>query len=159
MQVSLSAENVVLRGCKLRNTAHVYGITVFTGHDTKIMQNGAKARYKFSNLELYSNKSIAMVLFTQFTMSVIAASVGTKWLFEFAKDNSNAQSYADFKGAYYLDFNPGDSSAPAEFLKQTGTWIILFTNLVPISLLVSLELVKFAQATFMSLDAEMYDEE
>ena len=46
-----------------------------------------------------------------------------------------------------------------EFIKQAGTWIILFTNLVPISLLVSLELVKFAQATFMSLDAEMYDEE
>ena len=44
-------------------------------------------------------------------------------------------------------------------VQLAGTWVILFTNLVPISLLVSLELVKFAQAVFMSYDITMYDEE
>ena len=28
-------------------------------------------------------------------------------------------------------------------IKSLGTWILLFTNMVPISLLVSLEIVKF----------------
>ena len=37
------------------------------------------------------------------------------------------------------------------------TWILIFTNLVPISLMVSLEIVKFWQAIFMSFDVDMYD--
>lgn len=40
-----------------------------------------------------------------------------------------------------------------------GTWILIFTNFVPISLMVTLELVKFWQAMFMSSDYMMYDEE
>ena len=38
-----------------------------------------------------------------------------------------------------------------------GTWIILFTNMVPISLLVSLELVKYWQALFITWDINLYD--
>ena len=34
--VSLSNDNVVLRGMSLRNTEHVTGIAVYTGHDSKI---------------------------------------------------------------------------------------------------------------------------
>lgn len=60
--ISLSAENLLLRGCKLRNTEYAYGITVYQGHDTKIMQNSAKAEYKFSKLELLSNTSIILIL-------------------------------------------------------------------------------------------------
>ncbi len=40
-----------------------------------------------------------------------------------------------------------------------GTWILIFTNLVPITLLVTLELVKFWQAGFMQNDVIMFDEE
>ena len=47
-EISLSADNLLLRGCKLRNTEYAYGITIFQGHDTKIMMNSAKAEYKFS---------------------------------------------------------------------------------------------------------------
>jgi len=36
-RISLGADNMVLRGSSLRNTEYVYGIAVFTGHDTKVM--------------------------------------------------------------------------------------------------------------------------
>lgn len=42
-KISLGADNMILRGCKLRNTEWVIGVTVFSGHDTKIMMNSAKA--------------------------------------------------------------------------------------------------------------------
>lgn len=39
-----------------------------------------------------------------------------------------------------------------------GTWILTFTNFVPISLTVSIELVKLWQAMFMEYEIIMYDE-
>lgn len=62
--IPLGADNLVLRGCSLRNTEFVYGLCVFTGHDTKIMMNSMAAKYKFSGLELYTNYAIAVVLLT-----------------------------------------------------------------------------------------------
>lgn len=39
------------------------------------------------------------------------------------------------------------------------TFIIVYNNLIPISLQVTLELVRFVQATFINYDIEMYHEE
>lgn len=35
-RVPLSNDNVALRGMSLRNTEHVTGVVVYTGHDSKI---------------------------------------------------------------------------------------------------------------------------
>lgn len=80
--VSLGADNFVLRGCKLRNTGHIYGIIVFTGPESKIMQNAAKAQFKFSTLEKMMNHSIVIVLITQIIISLLGSSIGTSWEFE-----------------------------------------------------------------------------
>jgi phospholipid-transporting ATPase len=53
--VSLSADNIVLRGSSLKNTEYIYGLAVFTGHDTKVMKNSAHAKMKFSNLDIITN--------------------------------------------------------------------------------------------------------
>jgi phospholipid-transporting ATPase len=37
--VSLGPDQMLLRGAQLRNTPWVYGIVVFTGHETKLMRN------------------------------------------------------------------------------------------------------------------------
>ena len=66
--------------------------------------------------------------------------------------------------AKYLSFNSGSITAwDTEFalimVKTTGTWILIFTNFVPISLLVTLEVVKFGQAIFMTWEWRLYDDE
>jgi len=45
----------------------------------------------------------------------------------------------------------------SNFIITTGTWIILINNIVPISLLMTLEMVKYLQGTFISWDYNMYD--
>ena len=45
------------------------------------------------------------------------------------------------------------------FVQKFGTWILIFTNLVPISLMVTADMVKLFQAIFMSNDVLMYDQE
>jgi magnesium-transporting ATPase (P-type) len=54
-KIPMSADNFLLRGCKLRNTQYIYGLVVFTGPETKIMKNSASAKYKFSTLEKLTN--------------------------------------------------------------------------------------------------------
>ena len=44
-------------------------------------------------------------------------------------------------------------------IKIMCTWILLFVNLVPISLMISLDVVKLIQASFMQFDVMMYDKE
>ena len=60
----------------------------------------------------------------------------------------------------YLNFDKRDQWNTNWFLlfvKTTGTWILIFTSFVPISLLVTLEIVKFFQGFFMQWDVLMYD--
>ena len=45
------------------------------------------------------------------------------------------------------------------FAKMMGTWIVINTNFVPISLLVTMETIKFFQAMFMEWDIDMFDKE
>jgi len=45
----------------------------------------------------------------------------------------------------------------SNFIITTGTWVVLLNNIVPISLLMTLEMVKYLQGTFISWDFHMYD--
>lgn len=47
---------------------------------------------------------------------------------------------------------------PIQILIQTGVWFIALMNFVPISLLVTLEMINFIQAYFISVDIEICDE-
>ena len=38
-QVPLGPDQILLRGAQLRNTPWLYGLVVFTGHETKLMRN------------------------------------------------------------------------------------------------------------------------
>ena len=77
--LSLGPESMLLRGSVLRNTDAAYGIVIFAGHETKVMQNSAKAEPKWSNLENKTNFSILIVLAFQFIVSCIAAFIGASW--------------------------------------------------------------------------------
>jgi magnesium-transporting ATPase (P-type) len=41
--ISLDADQIVLRGSNLKNTEWIYGIAVYTGHQSKVMMNSAKS--------------------------------------------------------------------------------------------------------------------
>jgi phospholipid-transporting ATPase len=106
--VPLGADNIILRGCSLRNTEYIYGILIFSGHDTKIMMNSMAAKYKFSGLELYTNYAIAVVLLTQFILASIGALTGTLWIIKNGVIHKNPVDCAHFKDAlcektFYID--------------------------------------------------------
>lgn len=50
-QEAVTINELLLRGCSLRNTKWVIGLVVFTGGDTKIMINGGDTPSKRSKIE------------------------------------------------------------------------------------------------------------
>jgi magnesium-transporting ATPase (P-type) len=52
---SLDNEKVLLRGCVIRNTQWCYGVVIFAGKDTKLMQNSGKTKFKRTTIDRLLN--------------------------------------------------------------------------------------------------------
>lgn len=64
--------------------------------------------------------------------------------------------YLELDNNYEIDENYILSRFPQLiFIVKLGTWILLLTNFVPISLLVTVEMVKYMQAIFIEWDASL----
>lgn len=72
--IPLDAEMILLRGSCLRNTAWVYGVAIYTGHETKIMRNSTRAKAKKSYIEISTNRYIMLTILIQTALCLIAGS-------------------------------------------------------------------------------------
>lgn len=52
---ALDNDKILLRGCVLRNTQWCYGLVVFAGVDTKLMQNSGKTQFKSTGVDRLLN--------------------------------------------------------------------------------------------------------
>lgn len=151
--MALDPDQMLLRGSSLKNTGWIYGIAIYTGHDSKVMMNSASSRPKFSKIETSTNKYIIMGICIQFGVCLVSAVFTSLWNI-FMNDFS------------YLTLDPAKNKekqntidVSKEIGENFGKWFLAMMNFVSISLLVSLEMVKFAQGMFIEYDSMMYDEE
>ncbi|CAL9183655.1 unnamed protein product [Musa hybrid cultivar] len=152
----LSPQQLLLRDSKLRNTDYIYGVVVFTGHDTKVMQNAMNPPSKRSKIEMKMDKLIYLLLFSL----VVVSSVGSV---VFGIISSDDLQDGKVKRWY---FRPDDSSiyydpkrAAVAAILHFLTAIMLYSYFIPISLYVSIEIVKVLQSIFINQDIQMYHEE
>uniref|UniRef100_H2ZKG5 Phospholipid-transporting ATPase n=1 Tax=Ciona savignyi TaxID=51511 RepID=H2ZKG5_CIOSA len=139
----LGPDQILLRGAMLRNTKWIYGVVVYTGHESKLMKNANRAPLKMSNVDRTTNMQIWFLMAILLVISLASAIGSEVWKKETTK-------------RWYLN----DTGTGAKgFFMELLTFIILYNNLVPISLLVTLEVVKFIQAIFINSDLDMYHEE
>ncbi|KAG6541122.1 hypothetical protein Mapa_017493 [Marchantia paleacea] len=150
--LALGPQQILLRDSKLRNTQYVYGVVVFSGHDTKVMQNSTDVPSKRSRIERKMDKIIYFLFGVLLLISIIGAVV-------FGVRTKN-----DMPDWWYLEptdndiYNDPDRAA-ASALLQLITSLILYGYLIPISLYVSIEVVKVLQAMFINQDLTMYHAE
>lgn len=69
----LDPNMLLLRGAQLRNTSWIYGIVIFTGHETKLMLNSSKKPTKASNVTRKTNRNILYLFAMLVTMSVLCS--------------------------------------------------------------------------------------
>eukprot|EP01006_Ploeotia_vitrea_P021670 TRINITY_DN54101_c0_g1_i1.p1 TRINITY_DN54101_c0_g1~~TRINITY_DN54101_c0_g1_i1.p1 ORF type:complete len:1157 (+),score=117.86 TRINITY_DN54101_c0_g1_i1:36-3506(+) len=136
--LSLDPAQILLRGSQLRKIEFVIGIVIFTGPDTKIMQNSSKPPTKRSRMEVNVNKFLIYIFVTQIILVVFS---------------SIMLAVSPVEKRWYLSWDPDKTLL---FLVSLPTFLILFNNLIPISLYVSMEMVKFGQGWFINHDLGMY---
>uniref|UniRef100_A0A803VGK0 Phospholipid-transporting ATPase n=1 Tax=Ficedula albicollis TaxID=59894 RepID=A0A803VGK0_FICAL len=136
----LDADKILLRGCKMRNTDFCHGMVIFAGADTKIMKNSGKTRFKRTKIDSLMNYMIIVVLIL---LSAGLAIGHTYW--EQQVGNSS----------WYLYDAQDLSPAYRGFLNFWG-YIIVLNTMVPISLYVSVEVIRFGQSYFINWDLQMY---
>ncbi|XP_057948489.1 phospholipid-transporting ATPase 3 isoform X2 [Malania oleifera] len=144
----LNPNQILLRGCSLRNTDYVVGAVVFTGQETKVMMNAMNVPSKRSTLEKKLDKLIISLFGTLFAMCVIGA-IGSGIFI------NRKYYYLDLNKATENQFNPDNRLTVA--CLTMFTLITLYSTIIPISLYVSIEMIKFIQSTqFINKDLNMY---
>ncbi|XP_026503733.1 probable phospholipid-transporting ATPase VD isoform X2 [Terrapene carolina triunguis] len=147
-RVGLSRENLLLRGCTIRNTEAVVGIVVYAGHETKAMLNNSGPRYKRSKLERRVNTDVLWCVLLLILMCLIGALGHGIWL----------SSYSEMP-LFNVPEPDGKSTPPAlAGFYMFWTMIILLQVLIPISLYVSIEVVKLGQIYLIQNDIDLYHE-
>eukprot|EP00736_Rhodelphis_marinus_P013787 Rmarinus@m.20920 len=140
----LTLNNVMLRGCVLKNTKWMVGLAVYTGHDTKLMKNATEAPSKRSRLEREANHQIVTMFLLNFVLCVISV-IGTRvWKGANEDDHWYLLAEGDERSGIIFDYI---------------VFLILYNNMIPISLYVSMEIVKLVQAYLINVDLAMYHEE
>ena len=69
----VTINEILLRGCSIRNTAWVIGLVVFTGKDTKIMLNGGDTPSKQSKIEKETNFNVVVNFVVLLSMCTVSA--------------------------------------------------------------------------------------
>ncbi|KAI9302549.1 hypothetical protein BJ944DRAFT_167058 [Cunninghamella echinulata] len=139
----LDPNKILLRGAQLRNTSWIYGMAVFTGHESKLMLNSSKKPSKVSNVSRITNRNI-LYLFTMLVLMSIACSVGNLVI------SMNNEDYFE----QYLQIT--SAQRLQEFGLNILTFMILFNSFIPISLMVTMEIVKYIQSTMIDNDLDIY---
>ncbi|PGH26409.1 hypothetical protein AJ80_01907 [Polytolypa hystricis UAMH7299] len=140
----ITINNVALRGCSLQNTEWVLGVVVFTGLQSKIMLNSGETPSKRARMARDLNWNVIYNFIILFAMCLVSGIVmGVTW-----GQGNNSLNFFEF-GSY------GGSPSLDGFITFWAA-IILFQNLVPISLYISLEIVRTVQAIFIHSDNFMY---
>ncbi|KFY51817.1 hypothetical protein V497_08830 [Pseudogymnoascus sp. VKM F-4516 (FW-969)] len=142
----IGINNMLLRGCNLRNTEWALAVVIFTGFDTKIMINSGITPSKRSRIARELNWNVVYNFGILFIICLIAA-LGEG--VAFSKDGTSIK---------YFEFGSIGGSPGTNGLITFFAALIHFQNLVPISLYITLEIIKTLQAYFIYSDTEMYYE-
>lgn len=138
-QIICTMKQLLLKGCKLKNTDKVLGVVVYTGHNTKIMKNAKQPPMKMSNLMRMMNKLLYSVFAFQICLCFLFSMSSRYWINNQGKD------------LWYLPLT-NDS-----YFIQFLTFLVAYSTLIPISLYVALELVKMIQSLLIYYDVHITD--
>ena len=144
-EIDCDINNIILKGCVLKNTDYICGIIVYSGKNTKIMKNAKNVKGKSSKVLHIMNKLLYSVFIFEISLCII---FGYLCL----------ESEEHKKDIYtYIFTSNKKENRYFKFLTNTMTFFVLYSNMIPISLYVVLEIIKSIQGLLINYDKEIYD--
>lgn len=128
-------------------------MVVYTGSETKLAMNSRHAPAKLSKMDRLVNRAIYMIIIFEIIIVIVCASV------------SSAVNTKTFNSNWYLTTGnllvppAQNTSFHYNWVQNFFTFLTIYSNFVPLSLYVTLELVIFALQAFIEWDTDMYHEE
>ncbi|XP_076005457.1 putative phospholipid-transporting ATPase IM [Genypterus blacodes] len=141
---SLDNEKILLRGCTLRNTKWCFGLVLFGGPETKLMQNCGKSTFKRTTIDRLMNVLVLSIFgFLALMCTVLAIGNG------FWEIN---------EGSEFMVFLPrqDDNSSFLSAFLTFWSYVIILNTVVPISLYVSVEFIRLGNSFYIDWDRKMY---
>ena len=133
----------LFRGSKLKNTQKIWGLVTFTGHCSKVMLNSQSYNSKISALEKKMNMMLIIMFIIQIAICFTMAALALQ------KDKQLQRMSS------YLSWNDWSGGA-SQYVLYVMMFFIDYSSMIPVSLMVSIELVKLAQSYFIDFDKLMY---
>ncbi|KAE8145737.1 haloacid dehalogenase-like hydrolase [Aspergillus avenaceus] len=141
-KMPLTNNEIVYRGSIMRNTERAIGMVIYTGEECKIRMNANKnPRIKSPALQARVNRVVMLIVFLVVVLAVACTIAYVYW-----SDDVEQNSW-------YLD------KANVSYGPIFTSFLIMFNTMIPISLYVSMEIVKVAQMLMLNADIDMYDPE
>ena len=149
-KLAVTMNEMLLRGCTLKNSSRIVGLVVYTGRESRIQMNATKTPFKIGSFDRFLNFQITLVILMQLAMCLFCAVANYIWVQSSGKDHPYLALTFTVQGVYSNGF--------VQIIINFLTFWILLSYLVPISLFVTLEIVKFWQGfIFINLDKDMRD--
>uniref|UniRef100_A0A673C872 Phospholipid-transporting ATPase n=1 Tax=Sphaeramia orbicularis TaxID=375764 RepID=A0A673C872_9TELE len=140
----LDNEKILLRGCTLRNTEWCFGLVLFGGPETKLMQNCGKSTFKRTSIDRLMNVLVLCIFGFLAIMCTILAIGNFFWEMN--------------EGSQFTVFLPRQEGKDAKFSAFLTFWsyVIILNTVVPISLYVSVEIIRLGNSFYIDWDRKMY---
>uniref|UniRef100_A0A8C4I054 Phospholipid-transporting ATPase n=1 Tax=Dicentrarchus labrax TaxID=13489 RepID=A0A8C4I054_DICLA len=140
----LDNEKILLRGCTLRNTEWCFGLVLFGGPETKLMQNCGKSTFKRTSIDRLMNVLVLCIFGFLAIMCTILAIGNYLW------ELNDGSEFTVF-----LPRQDGNDAAFSAFL-TFWSYVIILNTVVPISLYVSVEFIRLGNSFYIDWDRKMY---
>ncbi|UJR17025.1 hypothetical protein I4U23_003923 [Adineta vaga] len=147
---TLKNENVLLRGTILKNTEWIFGVVCYAGLDTKVMQNSGKAQFKRTKIDHLLNRFIISIFLFLLIMCTIMTICSGIW-----------ESSVGYYFRIYVRWETYISTdrqigALEKSLLTFLSYVIILHTVIPISLYVSVEMIRLVQSKWIDWDNKMY---
>ena len=140
--INISTNEFLLKGSILKNTNWIIGIVVYTGMSNKIILNSRKPRLKMSKVEKSLNYYLVFIFLFQI-LCCIECSLFHH--FEYSKHKK-----------FYDNFILFSNNIKTDSFVIFFTYFLLLNTMIPISLIVSTEIIKMIQGIFIGWDILLY---
>ncbi|XP_045687365.1 phospholipid-transporting ATPase IK-like [Phyllostomus hastatus] len=141
----LDSGNILLRGCKIRNTDTCYGMVIYAGVDTKIMRNCGKIYLKRTKMDQLMNR-LVILIFMFVVLISMALTLGF-W-----------SNVTKFKVKHYYIPEKHMYSVISKSFFMFLSFLILLSVMMPMAMFIIAEFIYLGNSIFIDWDNEMYYE-